>query len=220
MSEDAKDNVATEPADDPLAGISRDDLKGHAMVQGMMTQLKQAQDKIAEIEAEREKAELDRKRTAAEAKGDYESALAEIKAASEAEVAKYKAEIETARLAALDSQLSAEIAKLGVGGNAVVEAGLKSLFHGQKEVADPAEWAKSFAESDDYKALANQKIVQPTPRPASQNGRAGAGDLAARLSDSDPSVLAAARAELASLRGSRPDEYRRILDESIRIARQ
>lgn len=217
---DDQDKVKDEPTQsDPLAGLSRDVIKDHPMVKGIMTQLREAQEQADALRSEQEKAKAEKARTEAEARGDYEKALAEIQAAKDADLAKAQAEVEAMRQAATDAKLSAEIARLGLSGNPIVEAGIKALFAGQSETDDPAAWAAEFAKSDHCQSLSSGKIVQPTPQPAPAGGRSGGGDLAHRLADKDKSVRDRARDELVALRDTKPAEYARAISDAARLAR-
>lgn len=146
-----------------------DPIRDSAAFKAVVNQLNQANAKLEEIsrKAERERAEAE-SRKAAEA-GDYQKAISELQRQAQAEIEAARAEAEQHKRVAVESRLMAEMAVMGVQDSPVVRAGIVSLYWGQAEPPDPAEFLKNLG--DQLPKVGKQPIqAPPGSTPASRGG--------------------------------------------------
>jgi len=209
MSEETKDQAQQTDGSAKLPqGATREDgTIREGFVAGVWQQFQAAQAEkdelkrqFADLQAKIEADAQAKEQAKLESEGKYQEALEAAKAAADKRIAEADAQIAEMQRKATEAQLGAEIAKLGISGNPVIEAGIRSMFFSQSEVADPAEWAAGFAQSEHYQALLEgHKVGRPAPNPVAGADRAGGVPLADRLISSDQTVLREARAELSQL---------------------
>jgi hypothetical protein len=163
---------------------------------GLFSQLQaasEAEKRLQSIEQERQAEKEAQERAKLEREGKYEEALRAAEEAANKRIADYEARVKEMERSATEAKLQAQISRLGVVDNPILEAGLKAMFFGQSEISDPVEWAAEFAKTEHFQGLVNQRQVRQPPQHVGAADRSTAKSVEEMLDSDNPQERAEAR---------------------------